>query len=168
MKETNIKFDTRIHVTKLDVKNLNKDEFVKQRSRGAQIASIACSDSSFEFSRAAHSIKTTETDARALSKTITKSSDYPERGIKLVKLDPENLHISVFIESSFAENMDYTSQLGCIIVLMYDFGIANIIQRDFTKSKRVTRSALVAEIYAMVLEFDKVYVMKQFWDTIFV
>lgn len=42
---------------KISVKNLNEDDFVKQRARGAYIAYIALADLSFEFSRAAQRIK---------------------------------------------------------------------------------------------------------------
>ena len=63
----------------------------------------------------------------------------------------------VFINRSFANNKDFSSQLGYEIIIANestgenDFTIyGNLIHWSSTKSKRVTRSVLALEIYGMV------------------
>ena len=68
------------------------------------------------------------------------------------------MKLFVFIDSSFANNKDFSSQIGYLIILvnettngMDEFTIkGNLIHYSLTKSKRVTRSVLVSEIYGMV------------------
>ena len=76
----------------------------------------------------------------------------------------------VFVDGSFANNEDLTSQIGFIIVLgnetrYQEEGKAsiwgNIIHWSSTKCKRVTRSTLASEIYGMVSGFDYGYVLKE-------
>jgi hypothetical protein len=63
----------------------------------------------------------------------------------------------VFINRSFANNKDFSSQLGYKIIIANestrenDFTIhGNLIHWSLTKSKRVTRSVLALEIYGIV------------------
>ena len=63
----------------------------------------------------------------------------------------------MFVDASFANNKDFSSQLGYEIILANestgenDFTIhGNIIHWSSTKSKRVTRSVLALEIYGIV------------------
>ena len=72
----------------------------------------------------------------------------------------------VFVDGSFANNQDLTSQLGFVIVLANETMIdncneftirGNIIHFSSTKSKRVTCSILASEIYEMMAGIDMVY-----------
>ena len=64
----------------------------------------------------------------------------------------------MFVDGSFANNKDFSSQIGYLIILANEtptgneeFEIkGNIIHYSSTKSKRVTRSVLASEIYGMV------------------
>ena len=63
----------------------------------------------------------------------------------------------VFVDGSFANNKDFSSQLGYKIIIANestgenDFTIhGNLIHWSLTKSKRVTQSVLASEIYGMV------------------
>src|SRR5438874_2730428 len=67
----------------------------------------------------------------------------------------------IFVDGSFANNADLSSQLGFIIMLINEtcddesFTImGNTVHWSLTKCKRVTRSVLASEIYAMVNGFD--------------
>jgi hypothetical protein len=68
------------------------------------------------------------------------------------------MKLFVFIDGSFANNKDFSSQIGYLIILankttngMDEFIIkGNLIHYSLTKSKRVTRSILVSEVYGMV------------------
>ena len=67
----------------------------------------------------------------------------------------------VFVDGSFANNADLSSQIGFIIMLVNEtrndgaFTITgNTVHWSSTKCKRITRSVLASEIYAMVNGFD--------------
>ena len=68
--------------------------------------------------------------------------------------------MAVFVDAAFANNRDLSSQIGFIIALMDDEGAANIVHYSSQKSKRVTRSALAAELYAMMNGFDTAAALK--------
>lgn len=73
----------------------------------------------------------------------------------------------VFADSSFANMKDMSSQMGFLIILGNEdmtknssFKICgNLIKWSSTKSKRVTRLMLAAEIYGMVSSIDMRYVI---------
>ena len=60
----------------------------------------------------------------------------------------------VFIDASFANNKDMSSQIGFILVLIDATGQANILHWTSIKCKRVTRSVLASELYAIAHGFD--------------
>jgi hypothetical protein len=77
------------------------------------------------------------------------------------------MKLFVFVDGSFANNKDFSSQIGYLIILANETtnGIdefiikGNLIHYSLTKSKRVTRSILVSEIYGMVGGVDMVIVI---------
>ncbi len=78
--------------------------------------------------------------------------------------------LAVFIDASFAGNPNMSSQLGFFTVLIDCDNNANIIHWGSVKSKRITRSVLAAELYAMVHCFDQSTVLHTtlqdiFWST---
>jgi hypothetical protein len=60
----------------------------------------------------------------------------------------------VFTDASFANNFDFSSQIGFVITLTDANSKANIIHWSSIKCKRVTRSVLASELYAMAHGFD--------------
>ncbi|KDN61365.1 putative conserved hypothetical protein [Colletotrichum sublineola] len=72
-----------------------------------------------------------------------------DRGLHFIPLDLASAKLFVFVDGSFANNHDFTSQLGVVIVLANEF--------SSTKSKRVTRSVLASELYGMVAGADMAY-----------
>ena len=72
------------------------------------------------------------------------------------------MKLFVFVDGSFANNKDFSSQIGYLIILANETinktanGIdefiikGNLIHYSSTKSKRVTRSVLASKIYGMV------------------
>jgi hypothetical protein len=60
----------------------------------------------------------------------------------------------VFIDASFANNKDLSSQIGYVLALADGTGRANIIHWSSIKCKRVTRSVLASELYGMAHGFD--------------
>ena len=80
-----------------------------------------------------------------------------DRGIKYIALDLEYAKLFIFINSSFVNNKDFSSQIGYLIILINKtkgnnkFVIkGNLIHYSSTKSKRVTKSVLASKIYRMV------------------
>jgi hypothetical protein len=69
-------------------------------------------------------------------------------------LDKTSLKLLVFTDASFANNKDLSSQIGYIIVMADSNNQANIIYWLSIKCKRVTRSVLASELYAMTYGFD--------------
>ena len=66
----------------------------------------------------------------------------------------DSIRLAAFVDASFADNLDLSSQLGFVTVLMDANGNANIIHYSTAKSRRVTRSVLAAELYGMAAGFD--------------
>ncbi|KAF1978829.1 hypothetical protein BU23DRAFT_577077 [Bimuria novae-zelandiae CBS 107.79] len=84
------------------------------------------------------------------------------RRLRYIPITLINAKLIVFVDSSFANNKDLSSQLGFILMLINKsidsdntFIIySNIIHYSLTKCKRVTRSILASKIYGMVNGFD--------------
>ena len=83
------------------------------------------------------------------------------RGIKYIKLDLDYTKLFVFVNSSFANNKDFSSQISYKIIIankttkaLYNNSLfrlrGNLIYYSSTKSKRVTRSVLALKIYNIV------------------
>jgi hypothetical protein len=70
------------------------------------------------------------------------------------------LKVVAFTDSSFANNDDYSSQIGFVIVLADGDNNANIVHWSSIKCKRVTRSVLASELYALTYGFDIAAVIK--------
>lgn len=145
------------HVAKLKVVEIEKaprEDYVSQRERGAYIASVCRPDLSFRFPYATQFPEPKKKEFKALNKAIEACLEAKVDGLKYVPLHLPSVHMAVFIDASFAGNSDHTSQLGFVICLVDQNNAANLIHYGSSKSKRVTRSVLSVELYAMVYGFD--------------
>jgi hypothetical protein len=152
----------KIHV--IDDKVSEKQAYVEQRARGAYIASICQPEASFDLSVAAQHQDPSNDDVKALNKRLIWQINHLDRGLSYVPLDLATAKLFVFVDGSFANNKDLSSQLGFLIILanesaneneFNEFAIrGNLIHWSSTKSKRVTRSVLASEIYGMVSGVD--------------
>jgi hypothetical protein len=88
-----------------------------------------------------------------------------DRGIKYIALDLECTKLFVFVDGSFANNKDFSSQISYLIIIANEtetistgtdeFIIkGNLIHYSSTKTKRVTQSVLASEIYGIVRGVD--------------
>ena len=145
----------------IQVDPVDIDGYVAQRARGAYIASMCRPDLAYGFSSAAQYSKPETDQARFLNKYIKTCIQSKDQKLNFVKLEIETLTISVFVDAAFANNTDNSSQLGFLTVLMDQHYFCNIVHYRTCKCKRVTRSVLASELYAMVLGFDQSYVIKQ-------
>jgi hypothetical protein len=91
--------------------------------------------------------------------------DHVDRGLTYILLDLATAKLFVFVNGSFANNKDLSSQIRYKIILANkisggpnEFRIkGNLIYWSFTKSKRITRSILASEIYNIVTGIDIVF-----------
>ncbi|KAJ4159560.1 uncharacterized protein LMH87_008458 [Akanthomyces muscarius] len=141
----------------------SKQEYIEERARGAYIASICQPEAAFDLSVAAQQQEPTEDDFRKLSNRLQWQIDNQRRGLHYVPFDFAKAKLFVFVDGSFANNKDLSSQLGYIIVFGTEEATddqnkvtikGNIITWASIKSKRVTRSALASELYSMVQGAD--------------
>lgn len=167
----NIMLTQQNHCNKIRLINQNDDiksQYISQRALGAYIATVCQPEASFDLSRAAQVINPETNDVSQLNKRLTWQKSNQTRGLKFVPLDYNSLKILVFTDGSFANcNEDMTSQIGFVICLADNSNKANIVHWSSTKCKRVTRSVLSSELYAMVIGFDMATVIKSTIEKIF-
>ena len=135
-------------------KGVDKNAYIAQRARGAYIATVCQPEAAFDLSSAAQTTNPTEIDATALNKRLRWQKENRTRGLNFVRINLDFAKIVVFTDSSFANNKDYSSQIGYVVV-MTDGKHANIVHWQSIKCKRVTRSVLASELYAMAFGFDQ-------------
>ena len=139
-----------------------KDQYVAQRARGSYIATVCQPEAAFGLSSAAQAIEPNDNDIKKLNKILTWQYEHTSRGLWFVPLntDKGSLKLLVFTDSSFANNLDYSSQIGFVIVFADKNDQANILHWSSVKCKRVTRSILASELYGIAYGFDIGTVLK--------
>jgi hypothetical protein len=156
-----------------------KEQYVAQRARGAYVATVCQPEAAFDLSTAAQVTEPTSDDIKKLNKRLEWQKENSSQGLTFVPLkvgvtskigeSPNSevppkteetpkigvpLKLIVFTDSLFANNADYSSQIGYVITLADDEDNANILHWSSTKCKRVTRSTLASELYGMVNGFN--------------
>jgi hypothetical protein len=81
------------------------------------------------------------------------------RGLRFVFLNRNQLKLMIFTDAAFANTLDLHSQIDYVVCLTNDVH-ANLIHWSSIKCKRVTRSVLAVELYAMINGFDVEAVIK--------
>jgi hypothetical protein len=127
---------------------------LRRRARGAYIATVCQPEAAFDLSFAAQVVNPKEENAKQLNKRLQWQIDNPLRGLRFIQLDKSSLKLIVFTDSSFANNLDFSSQIGFVITLIDKNNKANIIHWSSIKCKRVTRTVLASELYGMAHGFD--------------
>jgi hypothetical protein len=95
-----------------------------------------------------------------LNKVIKHLKTYPSQVLRFHKLVKASLKLKVYAYSSFANNGDFTSQLGYNILLTDKTDQCNISHYSSHKSRLVTRSVLGGELYAFADAFDFAFTLK--------
>jgi hypothetical protein len=106
-------------------------------------------------------------DRKRFNKFVQRCHTTQDTVMRFVQLDIQTVHIAVFVDASFASNRDGSSQVGYIVCLRDARGKCNVIHSSSTKSKRVARSTLTAEIFALLDGFDCGYVLKVWLERLF-
>ena len=81
--------------------------------------------------------------------------------------DEHTIEVVAFTDTAFANNKDLSSQLGYVIALRDASGKCNVVHWSSSKCRRVTKSVLAAELYALVLGFDVASCIKATVDKIY-
>jgi hypothetical protein len=134
----------------------NLTEFVSQRALGAYIACMSRPDLLGEFQLLASAAREpTEANIKTLNKIIDKARGTASLGLSFCCLDLDgDLRVVAFSDAGFASHEDKSSQLGYVILLVDQHDHANIIAYASKKCRRVTRSDLASEMFALVEAFD--------------
>jgi hypothetical protein len=104
-----------------------KDQYIAQRARGAYIATVSQPEAAFDLSFAAQTIKPKEDDIKQLNKRIQWQIDNSKRGLRYIRLDQQSMKLIVFTDASFANNTDYTSQIGFIVSCAYRYTLKEVV-----------------------------------------
>jgi hypothetical protein len=91
--------------------------YIEQRARGAYIASICQPEATFDLSVAAQHQEPEKSDIAALNKRLEWQIKNMSRGLKYIKLELSTAKLYVFVDGSFANNKDFSSQIGFEIIL---------------------------------------------------
>jgi hypothetical protein len=86
-----------------------RQSYVKQRARGAYIASICQSEATFDLSVAAQHQEPAESNVTVLNKRLDWQIKNINQGLTYVKLDLLSAKLYVFVDGSFANNKDLSS-----------------------------------------------------------
>ena len=149
----------------LNANDVDKEEYVSQRARGAYISSVCQPQVAFGLSYAAQTTEPTKDDAEKLNRCLKWQIEHKGKGLTFVKLTGQ-LRLITFTDSSFVNNKDQSSQIGYVTVLADDNNNCNIIHWSSVKCKRVTRSVIASELYALVHGFDTTRALKDTLDKI--
>ena len=138
------------------------------------MATVCQPEAAFDLSTATQVTEPTNGDIKKLNKQLEWQKENSSRGLTFIPLKtgvlPKTgetpkvrvpLKLVIFTDSSFANNADYSSQIGYVIALADDEDNANILHWSSTKCKRVTRSTLASELYGMINGFDIEAAMKK-------
>lgn len=101
-----------------------------------------------------------EASVKAANKFIAHVLKSKELGIEVPQLDLESVVLEVYTDAALANNEDFSSQIGYVVVLKDRFGKANILEYTSKKCRRVTHSSLAGEIMAFSAGFDAAFILK--------
>jgi hypothetical protein len=96
---------------------------------------------------------------RVVRDTITFLHETADVGLVFPKLAGP-LRLVCYADASFAGNVDHSSQLGCLLMLVDSANNAHILNWFSRKSSRVTVSILTAETLACTAAVDVAYAMR--------
>ena len=94
-----------------------KQGYIEQRARGAYIASICQPEAAFDLSIAAQYQDPTKDDVAALNKRLKWQLEHLDRGLTYIPLNILTIKLFVFVDGSFANNKDFSSQIGFEIII---------------------------------------------------
>ena len=143
------------------------DEFAHLRGQLAYVVTSSRPDVAYLNAKLAQVVSSSATpaDVRLLNSAVKKIKDH-SRSLLFPKLDRSSLVVRGYADAGFATEEDHSSQLVMVVLLCDDHGNASIIHYSSWKCKRVTRSILAAEVYALTACFDYCFIIAHDLSTI--
>lgn len=104
-----------------------------------------------------------------MEKLVAFGKGTADEGLCFVPLQLEHLEIVVLTDAAFANTEGLKSQLGFVVLLAEANGSSssrrcNIVDFGSSRASRVTRSVLAAELFGLVLGFDRAFVVREMVD----
>ncbi|KHJ30211.1 hypothetical protein EV44_g0249 [Erysiphe necator] len=138
-----------------------KKAYQEQRARGAYLATICQPEAALLLSMAAQYQNRGKGEINALDNQLKWQIDHKNDGLIFKPFNLESAKLYVFVDGAFATNQDFSSQIGFVIVLgkesarENEFSLeGNIIHWSSITCRRITRSVLASELYAMAHGVD--------------
>lgn len=155
-KDSHVTLDQREYI--MGLKRLEKkSKFEDFRSYRHKFVWIASTRPDITATRNIFSQVTTDNftmdNIKQMNKAIRYLKDSAEEKLRYETMNLDKARIVAFADSSHATNHDQTSQIGYLIFLT-DGELWNLIQFKSTKSRRVVRSPLAAEVHALAEAAD--------------
>ena len=131
------------------------ESYASHRGEAAYVSTcsrpdIACAISQLTQVKASDA---TEADYKRLDEVFRRLK-YDSYELQYGHVDLKTAEVHVFADASFASNRDLTSQLGYVILLVDRNKNCSIMSWSSVKCKRVTRSVLAAELFAIAHAYD--------------
>ncbi len=137
----------------------SKDQYVAQRAKEVYIVIVSQSETSFDFFFDAQIINSKEKDAKRLNQRLQWQLNNLIRELHFVSLNRNQLRLMIFTDVVFVNTFDLHSQIDYVICLT-KYVHTNLIHWSLIKCKRVIRSVLAVEIYAIINDFDVEAIIK--------
>lgn len=109
--------------------------------------------------------KATEADFKRLDSCLERLHNN-DLVLNFPALDIESLELRVYADSSFANNEDLSSQIGYVVFLCDKHDNCALVSWCSKKSRRVTRSVMAAELFALSAAYDIEYSIRHTLSTL--
>lgn len=104
---------------------------------------------------------------KVLNDAVGRAQNCPERGLSMHALHERSLRNVVFADASFANNVDFATQLGFMIIRCDQTSRASCLHYTSYKSKCVVRSTHGGDLYAWADGYDFAFLLRHNLATIF-
>lgn len=141
-------------------------EFATARGKASYATASTRPDQACAINQASQVRATLAENADHASLTAAIKALNSPRELVFPALDMDTLEIRVYADASWANNKDLSSQLGFMIYLVDASGRCSLIHWQSKKSRRVTRSTMAAEIFALCNGFDAGFAFKDMVEEI--
>lgn len=89
-----------------------------------------------------------------------------DQSLRYLPLDRKSLQVRAYAEASFFRNKDLSSQVGYVILLCDATGRSHILGYRSRKCRRVVRSAMAGDVYALSAVLDDAFVLRYDLETL--
>lgn len=152
----------RPYVERMPLQNIERSaaSFMSHRGQAAYVSTCTRPDVTCAVNQLTQVVPDSadEHDFKRLD-TVFKRMHDKNVELKYGNVSLENSKVHVYADASFATNKDLTSQLGYVILLVDDDHNCSVLTWSSVKCRRVTRSVLAAELYAVAHAFDAAFAL---------